>query len=207
VPAPIGPSQTLFPTGPPPPTPTPLAPGSVETPSSALPCAAPGAPTSALPRAAPGALTPARPRAAPGTPAPAQPRAAPTVPPGFAPLSPATPARASPAPGLDPASRQAARPLPTVQPYDRVYTRRSQAAPPPPPITGTPPLPKRAVPVVPVINEHRMVTRAKPGFRQPALFTAAPLSPVPKTFRNALADPNWRAAMEEEHAALLRNHT
>jgi len=63
------------------------------------------------------------------------------------------------------------------------------------------------LPVVPVVNEYRMVTRAKLGFRQPALFTAAPLSPVPKTFRSALADPNWRAAMEEEHAALLRNHT
>ena len=61
--------------------------------------------------------------------------------------------------------------------------------------------------MAPVVNKHRMVTRAKLGFRQPALFTAAPLSPIPKTFRSALADPNWRAAMEEEHAALLRNHT
>jgi len=30
---------------------------------------------------------------------------------------------------------------------------------------------------------------------------------VPKTFRSTFADPNWRAAMEEEHAALLKNHT
>ena len=52
-----------------------------------------------------------------------------------------------------------------------------------------------------------MTTRAKSGFRVPSLFTAAELSPVPKTFRSALADPNWRAAMEEEHAALLKNHT
>ena len=41
-----------------------------------------------------------------------------------------------------------------------------------------------------------MVTRAKTG-----------LSPVPKTYRSALADPNWRAAMVEEHDALLQNHT
>ena len=61
--------------------------------------------------------------------------------------------------------------------------------------------------MVPVVNEHRMVTRAKLGFRQHALFTMAPLSPVPKTFHSALADPNWWAAMEGEHAALLRNHT
>ena len=33
------------------------------------------------------------------------------------------------------------------------------------------------------------------------------LSPVPKTFRNGLADPNWRAAMEDEFAALLQNGT
>jgi len=40
----------------------------------------------------------------------------------------------------------------------------------------------------------------------PASYHAAPLSAVPKTFRSALADPNWRAAMEE-HSALLQNHT
>ena len=52
-----------------------------------------------------------------------------------------------------------------------------------------------------------MATRAKSGFRIPALYHATPLSLVPKTFRSALAYPNWRAAMEEEHAALLQNHT
>jgi hypothetical protein len=52
-----------------------------------------------------------------------------------------------------------------------------------------------------------MVTRAKDGFRVPVLYHAVPLSPVPKTFRSALADPNWRAAMEEEHTTLLQNKT
>lgn len=52
-----------------------------------------------------------------------------------------------------------------------------------------------------------MMTRGKLGFRQPALFHGAQLSPVPSSYRAALADPNWRAAMEEEHAALLRNST
>jgi len=52
-----------------------------------------------------------------------------------------------------------------------------------------------------------MSTRAKSGFRMPALYHAAPLSAVPKTYRSALADPNWRAAMVEEHDALLQNHT
>jgi len=52
-----------------------------------------------------------------------------------------------------------------------------------------------------------MVTRGKRGFRQPALYQAEPLSPVPRTYRAALADPNWRAAMEAEYSTLLSNHT
>ena len=32
-------------------------------------------------------------------------------------------------------------------------------------------------------------------------------SAISKTYRSALADPNWRAAMVEEHDALLQNHT
>jgi hypothetical protein len=52
-----------------------------------------------------------------------------------------------------------------------------------------------------------MATRAKRRFRIPALFHAAHLSPVPKTYRGGLGDPSWRTAMEEEHAALLENHT
>lgn len=35
---------------------------------------------------------------------------------------------------------------------------------------------------------------------------AATLSPIPKTYRSALADPNWRAAVEE-FGALLHNST
>ena len=52
-----------------------------------------------------------------------------------------------------------------------------------------------------------MATRGKSGFRQPAAYTATVLSPVPKSYRSALADPNWRAAMEEEYGALLSNNT
>jgi hypothetical protein len=58
-----------------------------------------------------------------------------------------------------------------------------------------------------VVNHHRMTTRAKSGFRQSALFHVAALSPVPRSYRTALADPNWRQAMEEEFFALLDNHT
>jgi hypothetical protein len=77
------------------------------------------------------------------------------------------------------------------------------ALPSPPPA----PLPKGAVAIQPVTNQHSMATRAKCGFRVLAQFHAAQLSPVPKTYRGGLADPSWRAAMEEEHAALLQNHT
>ena len=57
-------------------------------------------------------------------------------------------------------------------------------------------------------NDHAMRTHAKSGFWMPPrpLLHAAPLSPVPKTYRSALADPNWRAAMEE-FRALQQNST
>ena len=52
-----------------------------------------------------------------------------------------------------------------------------------------------------------MGTRSKSGFRLPTAYRATSLSPVPKTIRSALVDPNWRAAMEEEQHALLQNNT
>jgi hypothetical protein len=69
-------------------------------------------------------------------------------------------------------------------------------------------------PVTPPVNPHRMVTRAKEGFRMPreplvlaATTTATPLSLIPTSVRATLADPNWHAAMEEEYGALLSNGT
>lgn len=55
-----------------------------------------------------------------------------------------------------------------------------------------------------------MVTRGETGFRKPKEILdlhAAALSPIPKTYRGALADPNWRDAMIEEFTALQNNHT
>jgi len=57
------------------------------------------------------------------------------------------------------------------------------------------------------MNQHSMTTRAKEGFRFPTQLHVSPPSPIQKTFRSAFADPNWRAAMEEEYAALLQNQT
>jgi hypothetical protein len=59
-----------------------------------------------------------------------------------------------------------------------------------------------------------MVTRAQAGIFKPnpkyALqveSTASTPSPVPKSVRVALRDPNWKAAMQLEFDALLTNNT
>nr|ADB85383.1 putative retrotransposon protein [Phyllostachys edulis] len=73
-----------------------------------------------------------------------------------------------------------------------------------------PVLPKGAVPIAPVSNDHTMVTRGKASYQHPVkIFNlhAALISPLPKSYRGALADPNWRAAMDEEFSALKANNT
>ena len=55
-----------------------------------------------------------------------------------------------------------------------------------------------------------MATRAKQGIVQPKkIFDlhVEGLSPIPKTYRGALKDPNWHSAMVEEYGALLSNNT
>jgi hypothetical protein len=65
-----------------------------------------------------------------------------------------------------------------------------------------------AIPIPPVVNPHGMATRGKTGYHQPRLgLHSEVLSPIPRSFRDALADPHWRKAMEEEHTALLDNCT
>jgi histone deacetylase 1/2 len=61
---------------------------------------------------------------------------------------------------------------------------------------------------------HRMQTQAKSGIHMPNLRyaltsepTSATISPIPKSVRSALQDPNWRAAMAAEHDALQHNRT
>jgi hypothetical protein len=68
------------------------------------------------------------------------------------------------------------------------------------------------VPVTPLDNPHQMITRGKTGFRvvpNHLVLTAATSSPtsspIPSSARAALADPHWRAAMEEEYGALISN--
>jgi hypothetical protein len=59
-----------------------------------------------------------------------------------------------------------------------------------------------------------MRTRAKSGFLMPrqlfdlsATTTTTQISPIPSSYRQALKDPNWHAAMLDEFNALLRNDT
>jgi histone deacetylase 1/2 len=57
-----------------------------------------------------------------------------------------------------------------------------------------------------------MLTRSKAGVFKPnpkyAMVTStAPLSPLPKSAREALKDPHWRAAMQAEFDALMANRT
>jgi hypothetical protein len=55
-----------------------------------------------------------------------------------------------------------------------------------------------------------MATRAKRGIVKPkTIFDlhVEGLSPIPKTYRGALKDPNWHSAMVEEYGALLSNNT
>jgi hypothetical protein len=81
---------------------------------------------------------------------------------------------------------------------------------------STPPdrQPPTVVTVTPPVNPHRMVTRAKAGFRVlpdckvlTASTSPSTLSPIPTSVRVVLADPNWHAAMEDEYRALMSNGT
>jgi histone deacetylase 1/2 len=56
-----------------------------------------------------------------------------------------------------------------------------------------------------------MVTQQAVGVLRPAVLSATEgeprLSPILTSVREALADPNWRRAMEQEYLALLANQT
>lgn len=80
------------------------------------------------------------------------------------------------------------------------------------PVDGTTPPPQTA-PVDPLVNAHGMHTRAKDGFRQPRILfdllatTSPVVSPILKTYRGALSDPNWRTTLIEEYNAFMANAT
>ncbi|XP_071674368.1 uncharacterized protein [Lolium perenne] len=104
-----------------------------------------------------------------------------------------------------PASRRAPN-LPSPSPGPP--PSRAPSLPPP-----EPPLPPKSVAVEPPQNQHNMVTRGKTGYFMPkqtfSLHTSthSDISPLPSTYRSALKDPNWHAAMLDEFNALMRNDT
>ncbi|MCH80671.1 retrovirus-related Pol polyprotein from transposon TNT 1-94, partial [Trifolium medium] len=72
-----------------------------------------------------------------------------------------------------------------------------------------PPIPVNAQPVShPLVNNHSMQTRAKSGFTQPRLEPRVLLTHnEPKTVKQALTVPHWKAAMQAEFDALQHNDT
>jgi hypothetical protein len=162
----------------------------------------------ALTLSIPPASAPFAPRVVMGSTTPATPRAAtsPLVSLSIAPRAAASTStfgapRANPIGSLFSAPRAAllspphdflARPANAI---GRVFTRRAPPATlvlapaaspaltvatplPTPAVAPAAPLPRGAVPVAPVVNQHRMVTRAKHGLRFPAAYVAASMSPI-----------------------------
>lgn len=138
-----------------------------------------------------------------------RPRPTTTSPPASRSPAPSSlPRHASPLRSLGATSPTSASPAPGATGVTRPSPGTSWLAPPP---TGAITRPRSArVPgvrpppaqlgVSPVFNNHAMVTRGKVGVHRPATcfnLHAAPLSPIPSTYRAALANPHWRAAMED----------
>ena len=62
--------------------------------------------------------------------------------------------------------------------------------------------------VLPSQNVHPLQTRSKSGIHQPRLHPSLFLAHCqPKTVKQALADPQWFAAMKQEYEVLLNNKT
>lgn len=99
--------------------------------------------------------------------------------------------------------------------------------PPPPPREPDPPIPHIAnqphppepaepipsatnQPTSPTTNLHPMTARAKSGIHKPKQLLnlhTSHISPIPSTYKQALQDPNWTAAMCDEFSALINTGT
>jgi hypothetical protein len=83
-----------------------------------------------------------------------------------------------------------------------------------PTLSGSTPLAERPTPpnvvtIKPPANYHSMLTSGKQGYHQPKVLLdlhVASLSPIPKSYRGALVDQNWRAATSEEFFAHQKNN-
>lgn len=75
-----------------------------------------------------------------------------------------------------------------------VHSPPSNSPPPPPPLP----------PPVQSTNVHPMITRSKTGNLKPKIFLT---HSEPRTVKQALANPDWLAAMKAEYSALMNNNT
>lgn len=106
---------------------------------------------------------------------------------------PSSPPAVTPADTTSDSPKSTSAPLagaPASLPHASPSSASAPATPPPPP-------------------GHRMVTHARAGIFKPnpryAMNAETDISPLPKTARKALRDPNWRRAMEAEFTALQAN--
>jgi hypothetical protein len=164
-----------------------------------------------LPRAA--STTPAVPHVAQSS--PAAPGAATSTPaaPCAAPESPTAPHTASAPPAATDGPPPREWPSSPIV-YAKCPHQPALTAPMGPASSPPDQRPPTVVPVTPPVSPHRMVTRAEAGFRvlHDRLVLAASTSlstpsPIPTSLRVALAEPNWRATMEDEYGALMSNGT
>ena len=58
-----------------------------------------------------------------------------------------------------------------------------------------------------ITSTHHMITRAKADIFKPKAFFISHNSLEPNTPYEALSDPNWKAAMQTEYDALIKNNT
>lgn len=110
-------------------------------------------------------------------------------------------------PSLLPAPRDSPSPLSLAPKHFWVLAYARGLPSNPAPTSAQVRLLSSVVPIPPVANQHAMTTCGKQGFRQSVLFIAAPMSPIPRSYRVALADPNWHSTMEAGYSAVLVNHT
>ncbi|GKB27819.1 ribonuclease H-like domain-containing protein [Tanacetum coccineum] len=60
------------------------------------------------------------------------------------------------------------------------------------------------------VSVHPMVTRFRVGTNRPTErlnLQVSSVSPLPKSYRDAFSDPNWKNAMRDEYHALVKNKT
>ncbi|KAH9646466.1 retrovirus-related pol polyprotein from transposon RE2 [Citrus sinensis] len=67
--------------------------------------------------------------------------------------------------------------------------------------------PSRSLPSATTINTHSMITRAKAGIFKPKAFLTDHNSLEPSNAGEVLSDTKWKAAMQDEYNALIRNKT